>query len=222
MKKYSIIFLALLGALTFSCDVESTDDVSQITVYPELTINGDALVYSEVGQPFNDPGANASVGGSAIEYSTSGDLDTTTPGFYTITYAAANSDGFEATASRTVIIYENDGSVAGVYDGIRISRGFGGPILISSRGDGDFNISDLMGGYYEFGVGYGNAYAFPAIISVDVAGGTVTSAAGGAGGFGPCSLTNGVVSSDGKEMTWTATLTDYAFGFDVKMTKVTP
>lgn len=221
MKKYSIIFLAFVGIL-FSCDIESTGDVSSVTIYPELSINGEPLVYSEMGQPFNDPGATATVGGTAIDYNTSGDLDINTPGFYTINYSALNSDGFEASASRTVVVYENNSTVAGVYDGIRISNGKGGPILVSSRTDGDFNISDLVGGYYEFGVGYGNAYAFPAIISVDVSGGTVTSAAGGVGGFGPCSLTNGAITADGKEMTWTATLTDYDFGFDVKLTKVTP
>lgn len=221
MKKLSIIFLVTIIGTLFSCDPESTANVSRLTVFPELSVNGEALMLSEVGVAFDDPGAIATAGGTPIDFETSSDLDINTPGFYTISYSAVNDDGFVASATRTVIVYENDGSIAGVYDGIRINRGIGGPILISSNGNGDFNISDLMGGYYEYGVGYGNAYAFPAIISIDE-NGIITSENGGVGGFGPCSLSEGSASADRKTLTWTATLTDYDFGFDVQMTKITP
>lgn len=221
MKKILMSLICISTLFLSSCDTETTGNVSRVTVFPEISINGDGLMYSEVGQPFADPGANASVAGSPVDFQTSSNIDTNTPGFYTVVYSVENEDGFSASALRTVIIYENNGSVAGIYDGIRIGR-VGGPILVTSRGDGRFNVSDLMGGYYEFGVLYGNAYAFPAIITVDVPGGTVTSAAGGVGGFGPCALSAGTVTADGKTMSWTATLTAYAFGFDVLMTKVTP
>lgn len=221
MKKLSLIIVLVITGTFLSCDVESTGNVSRLTVFPELTVNGESLVLSEVGVTFNDPGATASAGGTPIDFETTSDLDINTPGFYTISYSAENEDGFVAAATRTVIVYENNGTIAGVYDGIRISRDAGGPILISSRTDGDFNISDLMGGYYEYGVGYGNAYAFPAVISIDESG-TITSENGGVGGFGPCALSAGSASADRSVLTWTATLTDYAFGFDVQMTKITP
>ena len=83
------------------------------------------------------------------------------------TYQVINDDGFAARAFRTVYVYENDGSVAGVWDGIRANRGAGGPILVSTTADPNvFNCSDINGGWYEYGVGYGRNYASPAPLTI--------------------------------------------------------
>lgn len=220
MKKLILTLTCIAGLFFSSCETDSTGDVSRITIFPELTLLGESTMFSEVGQPFDDPGADASIGGASVEFETISGVDTTKPGFYNVTYVATNSDGFEAAASRVVIIYENNGTVAGIYDGIRANRGLGGLVLVSSVSGNDFAVSDLLGGWYQFGPNnYGPAYAFPGIITVN--GGSVTSANGGVGGFGPVSISNGLVS--GGVMTWDAVLDNYApFGFPIQLTKITP
>ncbi len=107
--------------------------------------------------------------------------------------------------------------------GRRTTRGIESPILVSTRSDGDFDCTDILGGYYEQSTNnYGAAYGADAVIAVNVGSGTVTSANGGLIGFGPISMSDGTVSPDGRTMNWTATLDDYAFGFPVELLKVTP
>lgn len=221
MKKLLMSIVCIATLFLSSCETETTGDVSRVTVFPELQIIGDATMLTEVGQSFADPGANATIGGTPVAFQTGGNLDTNTPGFYTIIYSVENSDGFEASAQRTVIVYENNGTAAGVYNGIRVNRGFGGFVLLSSAGGNNYNCSDLLGGYYHQGLLYGPAYAFPGVITIP-GDGTVTSAGGGAGGFGPVALLNGVDSGAGV-LTWFGNLTNYGgFGFDVQLTKITP
>ena len=126
------------------------------------------------------------------------------------------SSGFASSLSRTVIVYEN-GDVVGIYDGTRVGVS-GGLILLSTNPGGGYFISDLLGGYYEFGRSYGNDYAAPS--TIQISGNTVTAGVGNCA-FGPVELTNGEISDDHQTMTWRATLVDYAFGFDVELTKIT-
>lgn len=223
MKKIFISFMCVLGLSLSSCDTESTGDVSRITVFPEISIVGDATLYTVAGEPFNDPGATASIGGSAIDFETVGSVDTNTPGIYNLSYTAVNSDGFEAAAARTVIVYENDDPIAGVYNGIRDNRGVGGTVLISTRSDGNYDITDFLAGFYHYGLGYGPAYSFPGVISVN--GGVVTNVTLGQGGFGPVSIQNGSADTSGTApvLKWFGQLDDYApFGFDVTLTRALP
>lgn len=221
MKKLLMSLACITTLFLSSCETDSTGNVSRITVFPELTINGDAVMLSEAGQAFADPGANATIGGAPVEFQTSGNLDTNNPGVYTIKYSVENSDGFEATAERTVYIYENNGTAAGVYAGIRVNRGFGGFVLLSTAGGDNYNCTDLLGGYYHQGLAYGSAYSFPGVITVP-GDGTVSSAAGGNGGFGPVSMSSGADNGAGV-LSWFGTLDNYApFGFDVQLTKITP
>ncbi|WP_242133327.1 immunoglobulin-like domain-containing protein [Aestuariivivens marinum] len=222
MKKAIILLMTIVTSVFIGCDTESTGNVSRVTVFPELTINGDATIFHVAGTPFNDPGANATVGGSPIEFSTNSNLDTNTPGIYTISYSAFNEDGFEAAAVRTVYVYETGDDIAGIYNGIRDNRGFGGLVLVSTRNDGDYNISDMLAGYYHQGLGYGPAYSFPGVIAVT--NGVVTHVQLGMGGFGPVSIQNGSADTSGSStvMKWFGQLDNYApFGFDVTFTKIT-
>ena len=220
MKKLFLSLVCVTGLLLTSCSTETTGDVSRITVFPELSLLGNSTEFSVVGQPFSDPGADASIGGSSVDFTTVSNIDTNTPGVYNVTYTATNSDGFEAKASRTVYIYENDDPIAGVYDGIRNSRGFGGLVLISTRSDGNYNCTDFLAGYYHQGLGYGPAYSFPGIISETE--GAVANVTLGQGGFGPVSIQNGMAdtSTEATVLTWFGQLDDYApFGFDVTFVK---
>lgn len=220
MKKIILSLACITVLVLSSCSTDSTGDLSSITVFPEISILGDDIMTVALGESFTDPGANASAGGDTLPFTTVGTVNTSQVGFNTIVYSVANDDGFEATARRTVIVYENNGSIAGVWSGRRIGRGISSPILVSTRPDGDFNCTDLLGGYYEQSTNnYGPAYGADAVISVS--GSSVTST-GSVIGFGPVSISDGTISADKRTMTWTGTLDDYAFGFPVELTKITP
>ncbi|HEX8000774.1 MAG TPA: immunoglobulin-like domain-containing protein [Pyrinomonadaceae bacterium] len=88
------------------------DELDQPTTAgpPTITLNGDNQVTVECGSNFNDPGATASACGSSLPVTTSGSVDTHTPGIYTITYSATNEGG-TAETHRTVMVEDTQGPV---------------------------------------------------------------------------------------------------------------
>lgn len=87
------------------------DDEPDNPTPPTITLNGDDQMTVECGSNFNDPGATATAcGGSSVPVTTSGTVDTHTPGVYTITYTATNSAG-TAETHRTVTVEDTTGPV---------------------------------------------------------------------------------------------------------------
>lgn len=63
------------------------------TAPPTITMNGDSQMTIECGATFTDPGATATAsGGGSVPVTTSGAVDSQTPGTYTITYIACIED----------------------------------------------------------------------------------------------------------------------------------
>ena len=60
---------------------------------PVITINGDNPVTVEVGDTYTDAGATASDASGSATVTSSGTVDTSTPGTYTITYTATDASG---------------------------------------------------------------------------------------------------------------------------------
>jgi len=113
MKRYlAIIILGVVSIVYSSCKKESFDypegyvGISKITVFPVLTMKGDKYVAVAKGATYTDAGATAVAGTSTIEVKTTGLPNTATAGVYLITYSATNSDGFAATATRSVVVYD--------------------------------------------------------------------------------------------------------------------
>lgn len=213
----SAIILAFSILLISSCTKEPvTEGLSRTTFFADLTMAGDALIFHPLGDAFNDPGVTAKENGAEINVDVTGSVDINVPGFYTISYSATNSDGFSSSISRTIIVYES-GDYVGIYDGTRVGRN-GGLVLISTNAGGGYDVSDLLAGYYEYGRGYGNAYAAPSTLMID---GTTVTSVGGVCGFGPVEISDGTISEDLKIFNWTSTLTDFDFGFDIELTKIT-
>lgn len=76
------------------------------TTNPEVTITGEDVTMA-VGDSYTDAGAAATDAcDGSIDVTTSGTVDTDTVGEYTVTYAAVDGEGNEATATRTVTITE--------------------------------------------------------------------------------------------------------------------
>ena len=209
-----ILGLSLVGS---SCTKEDvTADVSRVTYFVDLSLNGDPQVFLKQNEAYSDPGAEASENGSAVEVKKQGAVDPAAPGFYNLAYSAVNSDGFASTVNRTVVVYEPQ-PITGVYDGTRVGRN-GGLVLIKTEDETTFHISDLLAGHYEFGRGFGIAFAAPATIKID---GDKFTTDGGVCGFGPVVVDEVSISEDKNTWTWKATLTDFDFSFEVSLNKLT-
>lgn len=194
MKKI-IITLIFASSLFVSCDNIDTSNVSQITQYPIITLEGPSTVYVPLGGTYNDPGAIAMEGDNVIPTTTTAEgnyrgaksIDTNIMDEYTQTYTAVNKDGFSASASRTVIVYQNGdlvNSIEGLYI-CTISRNGAIPnanyrdieyVYIWKNANGTYGVSDAFGGWYQYGRGLGLGYITPGgtINAVDIPGNSFT------------------------------------------------
>lgn len=103
MKKIFILGIVVLGLLFTSCE-DSTDHVSRITHYANITINGEKLIVLTQGENYTEEGAEAEELGEKLEVKTDGNVDTSVPNVYKIKYSAVNSDGYLSYATRAVIV----------------------------------------------------------------------------------------------------------------------
>jgi len=181
----NILKLSILGvgaALSMlSCSPEEPIH-SKVTNYPLITVNGDSFTSVTVGGTFNDPGAVATIDGEEVPVTTSykgrfrgetynGTLGTNVPDLYTASYSATNQDGFDGVANRTIYVgntgdlvnsieglytstVKRNGAVSAQYTDLKY-------VLIWKNSDGNYQISDAIGGYYDYGRNYGVGYITP-------------------------------------------------------------
>lgn len=180
MKKNIFILMTLLMAgLAFTgCTDDSTDGMTRITYYPELSLEGDATMYVDNGSEYVEPGYSALLNGEDVtdQVIVSGSVDATTSGIYSITYTIYNEDGFSSTATRTVIVLDATDPVEGIYDtdpanyrlysGAQVAYGGSYEILVINYG-GYYYVDDLLGGWYRDRAGYGDSYAMQGYILVN-------------------------------------------------------
>lgn len=174
MKKillYSFLLTLFFGVV--SCDKES-EDISTLTSYVTIVLEGDEVVFHQKGTPWVDPGYSATEAGEDV----TADVVATTPdidniGSYTLTYTAVNSDGYSGSVSRKVVVYSPGLStldISGTYSGdvFRLNtsdnstRSFADNevVITATSVPGLYHISDWIGGFYNVGYGYGAGYAF--------------------------------------------------------------
>lgn len=217
INSFKYIYALSLFFLLSACEKEKvTEGVSRVTFFVDLELQGESEVFLKQNESFVDPGAEASENGTPVEVNKSGTVDPSTPDFYNLIYSAKNSDGFSSQVNRTVVVYEPN-EITGVFDGTRVGRN-GGLVLIKSAGENSFIISDLLGGHYEYGRGFGRDFAAPAVITID---GNTFTTDGGVCAFGPVVIQDAVISDDQRDWTWTITLTDFDFSFEVSINKLT-
>ena len=170
MKKLFIQLMVFSGLLLTSCSTD-TDNVSRVTNYPIIEMNGESTVFVPMGGTYVDPGVVATEGETVISTTSSFNgnfrgaktLDVNVPDEYTQTYTATNKDGFKATATRRVIVYKTGdlvNSIEGVYlsttrrNGSLLNPAQGSSvdqkyIYIWKNTDGTFGVSDAFGGWYS-------------------------------------------------------------------------
>lgn len=181
MKKnilYTMLF-AMVALLVTSCGDETSEGKSRFTYYPTIDLEGDTYLVWDKGTPYVDPGYVSTLNGQDVtsEVTVSGNVDINTSGIYNLTYTTKkNEDGFDASASRTVVVLDPNSEIEGFYltqpDSYRSYNGndvaYNGAyeILIIDNGDGTLTVDDLFGGWYAQRVGYGSKYAMFGYISL--------------------------------------------------------
>ena len=164
--------------LAFSSCNDDKDELtdSRLTYYTDLQMQGDEFMLVPVGSSFVDPGCTGTLAGeditSKILIEGADEVDPNAVGFYYITYSAVGSDGYPASVTRTVCVYDPTVTTdisgeyvvqAGSYrywfsSGATVAFS-GYPVSIEIVVPGIFYISDMMGGYYDQRAGYGSRYA---------------------------------------------------------------
>lgn len=180
MKKILIGFLSVaMLAFLVSCEDDTTAGISRLTYFPEFTIDAPASQIVAAGSSFSVPVGVAEEDGVALDVTVSvsseinglSELNTDIPDIYTISYSAVNSDGFPGSSSIEVLVAPPTGdfitsieglyvsSVDRVFAGSPGSRGPMSYIFVTKNSNGDYVISDYIGGWYYIGSQYGYDYA---------------------------------------------------------------
>jgi hypothetical protein len=179
MKK-TILTLLIASGLFISCNSEDTTaNVSKVTNYPILTVLGANPYFVPQGTPYTDPGVIAMEGTNVIPTTTSAvgsyrgetSINTNVADEYQVTYSAINADGFAGKATRKVIVYKTGdlvNSIEGTYI-CNVSRNGSSPstaqnikyVYIWKNSNGDYEVSDAFGGWYQYHRGFGLEYITP-------------------------------------------------------------
>lgn len=152
MKKITYIAIAAASVLfAAACAKIDHAEGQKVTYYPTLELQGDNIVGVAKGGTFSEPGFTAVANGEDIsdKVVVTNNIDINTPGVYTVTYAAANEDGFSAEASRTVVVV--DPSSDENYYRSTIVAGGGAPRVVPLKvkvSGSTIEVADLVGGWY--------------------------------------------------------------------------
>jgi uncharacterized lipoprotein YehR (DUF1307 family) len=177
MKKnilYTMLF-ALVALVMTSCGDKKSEGLSRITYYPSIQLKGDSYLVWEKGVAYEEPGYVSELNGEDVtsQVTVSGAVDVNKSGIYTLTYTTVkNSDGFDASASRTVVVLDSSSAIEGFYmnqatsnrNGTAYGKNF--QVLVIDNGDGTISVDDLLGGWYCQRAGYGTKYAMSGVLGV--------------------------------------------------------
>lgn len=190
MKYLYLVLLIFTGTFVSCIEADSTGDVSFVTNYPVITLNGPSVIFLEQGEAYVELGAVSTEGDNEIEttisYGSGAYLGapgvnsgTDTPDNYVVTYSAVNKDGFAGSSLRNIWVVPPTGDLVTSIEGFYTSSVQRGPtftpsaqyndleyVFIWKVSDNVYGLSHGIGGYYDLGRGYGPAYA--------AAGGTIT------------------------------------------------
>lgn len=149
------MMIALVSFALTSCGDKESEGLSRFTYYPILEMNGDAYITTPVGSTFNDPGCVALLNGEDVsdQIQISGSVNTSVVGFYKLGYTVVNSDGFPASATRTVAVVDKNNFASAYFGESQYGSRhyYNAPIAIKKNADGTYTIEDILGGFYCYG-----------------------------------------------------------------------
>lgn len=112
MKSYIAYAFVALSVFLHGCDETDSEGLSRLTYYAVITLEGDQWNSIPVGGSWTDPGAKATEDGVEIDLVIGGDeVDTSTPGVYTIEYSAVNKDGYSSAEYRYIGVIDPSASL---------------------------------------------------------------------------------------------------------------
>ena len=179
MKKIIYFAIGAVVAMTLaaSCTKES-EGLTRITYYPVLELEGETTMLVDKGSNFNEPGYTATLNGEDVtaDVKIESNVNTSKSGIYSVVYSIVNADGFSSVAKRTVIVFDFEDPVEGIYtvdpssyrlyNGAQLAYGRAFQIYVLANGDGTYLVDDILGGWYCQRAGYGTNYAMQATISI--------------------------------------------------------
>ena len=217
MKNIIYILVICLTFAFISCD-EDTQDVSIVTHFVILTMDGDETILLPLGTNYVDPGVTAMEGEEDVTSSLKiiGAVNKDQVGLYDLEYKATNKDGFSSSLFRTVIVYDPNVTtdISGTYttaDGSyrywvetgAIVNFSGYPIEVTYVVPGIFYMSDYFAGYYDQRAGYGPGYAMKGYFTLN-ADNSLTILSGDVSSWGNSyqSFENGKFDSTTNSLSW--------------------
>lgn len=233
MKK-NIFFLMMVAMVSFaltSCGDKESEGLSRFTYYPSIELEGDSYLVWEKGKAYEEPGYTSMLNGEDVtdKVTVTGSVNTSKSGIYQLTYTTMNNEeGFNASASRTVVVLDPNSTIEGFwasdpasyreYNG-NVAYGSSFDILIIDNGDGTYEVDDLLGGWYRDRAGYGDNYALAGTLAID-AEGNISYVDSYLIGWGD-SATDVVGKYDAatNHISWVCEYTDYPFFFHVELDK---
>lgn len=167
MKNKTIFVIMTLAALTLASCRKIETGLTDVTYYAVIELEGANPYVIHLGESYTEPGFTAILNGEDIssKVSVGSNVDSSTPGIYSVTYSAVNEDGFSSSVSRAVYVL-NPGGIDNLYSSYtRIgSTAYRVPaFLIKATGTaGVYEMEDLLGGFYYYGryPGYEPTYDF--------------------------------------------------------------
>ena len=181
MKNRFLLFMILAStAVSLSSCEKETEGKTRTTYYPTITLDGNSTVYVNKGAQYVEPGYKSYLNGEDVtsNVTVQSNVNTNKSGVYKVNYITMqNEDGFDASASRNVVVLDFSDAVEGIYavNSAVSYRDYKGTIaafkgdfeiLLIGNGDGTYEVSDLFGGWYDQGAGYGSSYACQAVMEI--------------------------------------------------------
>ena len=223
MKKLFIIPLAAM--LLTACSKE-TENVSYVTNYAVFDLAGDDVVRVTIGDDYVEPGVKATENGEDVssKIKVTSDFVKDEFGLFSVKYSIINSDGYPATASREIVVVDPDDNGPQGYFPIHNTRDgsaeeYDVDICFYCTDDpGVYYVTDLAGGFYDQGRGYGLLYRVPGTISIAEDGTISLEEAGLCQGFGGgADAVTGTFNFDTKEFHISTNYLGMVFNMDYKL-----
>ena len=169
MKKiFTYVMMAAVALVAMvGCNKVTTEGFTNITYYPKFELQGDEFIIHQVGTSFVDPGCKVTLDGELVEPEVSLTVDGNEAGIYDIEYSYTNADGFASSVSRRVVVCASADEYIATDQSQSGKSTYAGEysVTVYDFGNGNFYFSDLLGGWYAQGRGYGDNYNLEGEIS---------------------------------------------------------
>ncbi|MCU7552387.1 DUF5011 domain-containing protein [Chitinophagaceae bacterium LB-8] len=146
MKNIKVIITALCISMLFSCEKETTDNVSKVFSVPYINIKNGDVISIPVGTSYTDAGAEytGEEGTTTPIQAASNTVNTTKPGLYLVTYSQTSTSGaYETVATRYVAVTSVNDPVD--YSGTYLRQATNENAFVTKVGNGMYSVQNPGG-----------------------------------------------------------------------------